>query len=277
MIDSGLSVSLARLQAHFDADPRCVAMYLWGSLGSGAADAFSDVDAAIVVHDPHFSAVKAELRGLCESLCGPLLVWLPEGEKAASVNFAFLFNDHDKVLLYDFYVSSLSAAGEGPGENLKVVLFDRAGIFNEPLPGAPIAAISASSLSAEIDNYWTYMYLNGKYYRRRDVYKMLYVQNVLFNTHLRLLQALEGKPRGNWWARDIHELSDAYQNDLRLYFGSSDAEAIARTLWQKMDLFSAHAQAICARSGLEYPAALESGVRRHLHDMGLDEGIKQRA
>ena len=49
--------------------------------------------AAVVVEDAYYDAVKAELRGICEALCGPVLVWLPEGDKPRSCNFAFLYAD----------------------------------------------------------------------------------------------------------------------------------------------------------------------------------------
>ena len=269
VIHSRLSASLARLEAHFKADTRCTAMYLWGSLGVGAADAFSDVDVAIVVVDRHYEAVRAELRGLCEALCGPLLVWLPEGEKPLSCNFAFLFADVGKVLLYDCYLSSVTTAHEGPGAAPKAVLFDRAGLFDEQTDARPATAAAAFGLSRDIDTYWIYMYLNGKYFCRQDVYKMLCVQNVLFNTHLKVLLASQGQTQVNWWARDVHALSAEHQNQLLIYFGSSDVHAITRALWQEMDLFATHARAACVRGNLEYPGALEDGVRRHLRDMGV--------
>ena len=115
MIHPGLRDSLRRIEAHFQADRRCAAMYLWGSLGNETADAYSDVDIAIVVHDLEYQAVKSELRSLCETLCGPVLAWLPEGERPQSCNFAFLFACDDAVLLYDFYLSSVTEAHKGPG------------------------------------------------------------------------------------------------------------------------------------------------------------------
>ena len=129
MTHPGLRDSLARIEAHFHADRRCAAMYLWGSLGNATADTYSDVDIAIVVDDSKYQDVKFELRSLCEMLCGPILAWLPEGEKNQSCNFAFLFAFEDELLLYDFYLSSVMDAHKGPGAAPKKVIFDRAGLF----------------------------------------------------------------------------------------------------------------------------------------------------
>ena len=263
MIDPVLTTSLARLEAHFLADDRCLAMYLWGSLGAGTADEFSDVDVAIVVRDEAYAAVRAELRGICERLCGPVLVWLPEGEKAQSGNVAFLYEESGKVLLYDCFLSAAAKALDGPGAAPKVVLFDRAGLF----AAEPIKRFASPDLLQEIDHYWVYMYLNGKYFRRQDVFKMLYVQGVLLNGHLSVLRAMLGAGSASWWAQEMHALPEAHQEELLIYFPAPAANSIAAALWRKMDLFAAHGRAACARQGLEYPAALEEGVRRHLRDM----------
>ena len=269
MIHPGLHETLAKLEAHFLADSRCAAMYLWGSLGKGNADSFSDVDVAIVIHDEHYQAVKSELQSVCERLCGPLLAWLPEGERPHTCNFAFLFAYDDEVLLYDCFLSSVTAAHEGPGSALKKVIFDHANLFETAQPAPVEKSGTPDSLSQDISVYWVYMYLNGKYYCRTDVFKMLYVQQVLFQTHLKILLAMNGHRDANWWARDVRLLSDGQQKELMAYFAAPDAQSIAQALWREMDMFARDARAACAQSAVEYPDHLEDGVRRHLRHMGV--------
>jgi hypothetical protein len=112
------------------------------------------------------------------------------------------------------------------------------------------------------------MYLNGKYFRRHDVYKMLYVQDVLFRTHLEVLLSLSPES-GGWWARDVQRLPEARRNDLLVYFGSGSAEALVAAIEREMDLFSDDAQTSCRQAGVIYPRGLETGVRRHLSHMGV--------
>jgi predicted nucleotidyltransferase len=267
----GLEESLNRLQAHFTVDKRCVAMYLWGSLGAGTADAFSDVDVALVVNDDAYEAVRNELRTACEALCGPILVWLPEGETPDCGNYAFVFEREGEQLLYDFYLSKASHAAKGPGTLPKCILFDHAGLLSsKPEPAAPSSPPPiADALLRSIDNYWVYMYLNGKYFRRGDLYKMLYVQDVLFQTHLNVLFALKPEVRRIWWAKDIRYLSEARQQDLMVYFGATDLPSLSSALAQEIAIFSEDAQAACRHFDLPYPAALERGVRQHLRTMGV--------
>lgn len=112
------------------------------------------------------------------------------------------------------------------------ILFGRTGLLAElgrrDLP--PAAAFTAPQLRQQIDVYWVYAYLNGKYYKRQDIHKLFYVQNVLLQTHMRVLRAFRPTADWNWWARDIHALSAAQQTEFVAYFGASTPQAVAAAL-----------------------------------------------
>ncbi|HZO90799.1 MAG TPA: aminoglycoside 6-adenylyltransferase [Chthonomonadaceae bacterium] len=258
-----LEASIARAVDYFRDDERVLGMYLWGSLGKGTADAYSDVDLALVVRDEDYNAVKGELRGVCERICGPIAVWLPEGETADLCNYAFLFHSGKDLLLCDFLILSESAYHRNRSR-AEQVLFDRAGLF-QPLAEAPrVQPFSPDTLSRTMDNYWVYAYLNGKYYQRADLFKLLYVQGVLFQTHMRLLHALHPDKPWTWWANDVKYLPEAKRQQLLAYFGATDLPGISAALEKELDLFSQDAQAACQQWNLPYPADLETSVRRHL-------------
>src|SRR5215216_6010642 len=80
-------------------DPRCLGLYLWGSSGKGTDDAYSDLDLAVVIRDADYEVVRQEFRPLCEAICGPLPVWLPEGEQEGFCNYALLFAAGPDLLL----------------------------------------------------------------------------------------------------------------------------------------------------------------------------------
>ncbi len=106
----GLLDSLERLKAHFAEDCRCLGMYSWGSFGTSHADAYSDIDVAVVIVDDAYRDVKRELPGICEDIFGNLVAWLPEGESDNLVNYAFLFPYRDDLLLYDLKLVTASWA-----------------------------------------------------------------------------------------------------------------------------------------------------------------------
>lgn len=259
--------SLSRLEAHFRQDERCLGFYLLGSIGRGETDAYSDIDAAVVVPDEHYAAVQQELRPLCERLCGPVVVWLPEGESAGFCNYAFLFESGEELLLCD-----LEIVAEGVFTRNRMspdrILFDRTGLLQSASRERTAAPFTAQRLAQWIHIYWVYAYLNGKYYRRADLYKLLYVQQTLFQAHFRILNALYADTEWGWWANDIRHAPEETRQSLLVYFGAADAAAVSRALTQEFDLFSADADAACRKWGILYPGDLERAVRRHLTAMG---------
>ncbi|MCL4505949.1 MAG: nucleotidyltransferase domain-containing protein [Chloroflexi bacterium] len=266
-----LTESLQRLQNRLMLDERCLGLYLWGSLANNTADEWSDVDVVAVIRDDDYAAVKAEFRAICEEACGRILVWLPEGESAAFVNFAFLFEVEDRLHLYDFSLENLSHLQQSPRLKPEHILYDRSGALAEVTGRATVQAqaLQPDELCHQIDIYWVYTYLNGKYYQRRDTYKMLYVQQVIFQTHMNVLHFLYPDAAWHWWARDVHTLPVEQQQELMVYFSAAQATEIAHALEREMDLFSRDARRVCAEWRIPYQAELEKGVRAHLQTMGL--------
>ena len=208
-------------------------------------------------------------RAMCEADCGPILVWLPEGEQAESVNYAFLFEAEGRVHLYDFTILAVSYIDKAAWLRPQQILFDKTGVLAKAAQRPEPRAFKPEGLAQQIDIWWVYTYLNGKYYKRCDAYKMLYVQQVIFQTHMRVLHALHSEAEWHWWARDIHTLPQAQQDELMVYFSAHEPDDIGRALGREMDLFSRDAQAACAKWQVAYPAELERGVREHLAYMGV--------
>jgi hypothetical protein len=267
-VNPKLLQALDRFVEHFRSDPRCLGMCLHGSIGRGETDEYSDVDVSIVVKDAHYAEVRAELRPLCEDVCGRIVVWLPEGEQENYCNHAFLYDGgDDELLLTDFEVVAETKFKEmavAPDR----ILFDHTGLLASiPKPEAP-APLAAAELAHLIDTYWVYASLDGKYFRRDDLYKMLYVQGVLFQMHVLVLRAFHPGVPWTWWAANVQHLDELRREELLVYFGAHDIEMVCEALATQLSLFSTDARRACALTGIEYPSAVENAVRAHLRDMG---------
>jgi predicted nucleotidyltransferase len=261
--------ALDQAVARFAADPRCLGMYLHGSIGRGETDAYSDIDVCAVIEDEHYEAVKAEMRRRCEELFGPIVVWLPEGERPSYCNYAFLFEHGEELLLTDFDIiaRSLFVEWNRPPDR---ILWDRTGVLGRVAGSAtPAPAAGDGRVLHLIDTYWVYAYLDGKYWRRADLYKLLYVLQTLLQLHFRLLHVLHHGTEGGWWAGDIARLPAEEQRQLRAYFCAATPGAAARSLARGMQRFADAARRVCAARGLSYPADRERAVRQHLRTMGL--------
>lgn len=152
------------------------------------------------------------------------------------------------------------------------MIFDRDGLFETSQALPSTSAPHATGVHHDITTYWIYIYLNGKYYSRKDTYKMLYVQQVLFQTHLKVLLKMSGITPAGWWVSDIHHLSENHQKDLKVYFPTPDIPAIVRAIGEEIDLFARDARdarAACEQNAVEYPNDLAEWVRRHLLQLGV--------
>src|SRR5271169_2961365 len=74
--ETARAATLAALTAWAEADPRIEALWLQGSLATGQADAFSDIDAYLAVTDAAFDEVWGEREAVLSRL-GGVLVWSP--------------------------------------------------------------------------------------------------------------------------------------------------------------------------------------------------------
>jgi len=244
-------------------------MYLTGSLGHGAADEFSDVDVVLVARNEDYDAVKSELRSVCEAVCGPIESWLSEGETAAFCNFAFLFRADPELLLYDFGIIAASAVPTYSRDSIRI-LFDKTGAIPVTDDTGSPGGLTADRLQGIQDRYWVYAYLNGKYWRRSDLFKLRYVQQVLFSIHMDLLHYLHPEIREwGWWPADIKHLPASQGQALDCYFRASDPETVGAALQDELDRFAEDARTACGRWGVVYPESQERSVRDHLRRMGV--------
>ena len=261
-----LRATIDSFTANFARDPRCAGLHLKGSGGSGTDDEYSDVDLELVVEDAHYAAVSADLRNLCERICGPIQLWFPEGVRPDSCNYAFLFEHGGEQFLYDFAIATRSSVAAGtrkPGR----VLLDPSGLLESLRAAHKTAPYTAERLPYVIDHWWLYAYLSGKYARRGDVLKLLYVQQTIFRSHLDVLRALHPEREWGWWPRDVARLPQNTQASLLRYFPAPSVPAIREALGEEVRSFSRDARAACARWGLTYPEDLERFVLRHLRAM----------
>jgi uncharacterized protein (UPF0305 family) len=114
------------------------------------------------------------------------------------------------------------------------------------------------------------MYINGKYFRRSDVFKILQTQQALFERHLSMLRFLYPDLEWTGWAsKDACFLPETYQERLLTYFAGARMDTICDLLRREMDFFSEDARHVCERYDTEYTEELEHNVRQHLRKMNV--------
>lgn len=95
-------------------DRRFLAAGLWGSLGRGDGDDWSDVDLVVVVTDDDVAAVTRDLRADQSALgLAGVVVDLPQNGIAGGAFLSVTYVDHRLPVHVDWYVCPKSAGGMG--------------------------------------------------------------------------------------------------------------------------------------------------------------------
>lgn len=262
--------TIEKFKLKFNNDNRIAAMYLYGSGGNGSDDQYSDVDLGVIIHDDFYNDVRDELKDICENICGEIHLWFPEGESKETCNYAFLFEFNDNQFLYDFTIMTEHFFQQNTWLNKqhKKIIFDNSNILSNDLDTLD-NVFYTGNIKWTIEQFWIYTYLNGKYYRRHDSFKLLYIQNVLFNNHMKLLNSLYPDQTWSWWPSDIKKLPETKQKEMLIYFGSKTINKITKALEKEIKIYAVDARRVCQKLEISYPQDLEEYVKRHLINMGV--------
>ncbi len=258
--------------AIFEADPRVSGAWMYGSIGADSEDDLSDVDPVFLVNDDDFEAVDAELRPMFERLCERVVLWWPDCMDTAghgSRNYAVLFEADGDLLQYDMTIMKESCLANShasvflAGVTPEQIFFDRKSLISEAVGRFEPATVSPEYLEWMVRRFWVYAYIHIKYLLREDVFKLRYAQQMLFESHVAALQALQPHWAWHWWPVGAKRAcSPDGRKALLDYFGTGDRASVQAALLREMDTFSRDAKAGCEALGVAYPSEVEYEVRR---------------
>jgi len=272
LLSSGARPNLLDATAdHFQADSRAIGAWMYGSVGAESEDEHSDVDPVFLVTDEAFDAIDGELRPMFDRLCEKIVLWWPEGINSMGLgikNYAILFDNGGGLLQYDMTImkqSSLAgpyARGLLVGVTLEQILFDHTGAIRAAVDAFVPDKVSPEHLVWMIGRFWVYAYIHIKYLLRGDVLKLRYAQQMLFESHIVALEALNPHWSWSWWPLGAkHAAAPESRRALLDYFGAADRDGIQAAFFREIDAFSRDAKAACEAVGADYPQAVEAEIR----------------
>ena len=260
----------------FKQDPRVIAAYHSGSVGTEREDEYSDVDPVFVIEPQHFESFDHELQNLLEPALGKAIlwwterwIWEPEGRKnpVNPRNYAIFFEMEGQLLQYDINIRATPAKNRIRVQSGQLI-FDKAGILEVFSSGTP-PTLDLKRLAWTIEMYWIYVYIHTKYLKRRDIFKLLYAQQELFHEHLDVLRFLQPNIDRAWWPLMADQVEKDAQKRLLIYFGANDVDSIARVLPEQVRQFSHDAREACEKWKVEYPDSFERAVLGYLQKTDL--------
>jgi predicted nucleotidyltransferase len=252
-------------------DKRCLGGWHFGSISRGLQDDLSDVDPVFLIEDEKFEEFDKHIFSIFQNIGEVALFWPEEFNSKNLKNYAILLKNNSSIVQYDFTIMN-KASVDIPfcriwynGCTEKDIIFDRFGDISNLLKSTTKNESKETDVNYIIQKYWLFSYIIVKYYRRKDIFKSLYMMNELFNTHVSLLLSYYiKKDWGNWANKISNNISKEKQTDLLLYFCKGDLEEIRNTVFNVTNRFSFHAKEICKYRCIDYPERLENEIIKYL-------------
>ena len=247
---------LARFQAECQADLRVAAAFVGGSLATGKADEYSDLDLYLILFDNEYESFFAAREAFLHQLGAP--IFLEDFDGFGFDMVLFIFEDGTKGELAFARAGSFQHIHNGPFR----VLIDRLNLLKGvtfPIEQVPPEE-QRCNLEKSIKSFWRYLYLlTGELGRRR----LLTAASYFDGMRRQLLQVcrlsndftdagghppIEGLlPQGL-----AHELK-------KTYFRLEHAEMV-QAAQQAVSLFQKVARPLAQAQGVPWPEALERVV-----------------
>ena len=265
--ETNREATLAALAAFAGADPRIDALWLQGSLATGNADPFSDIDAYLAIRDADYDAVW-EAREALLTRVGEPLVW----SNAAVPGMAAVHALTPGGVRLDLFFEKTSAVGAATRPAVKV-LVAKAGIAEQLRLGwEPSTAVVARAITTTIR-----MTRQGATWPLRVLGRgqwptLAKIELDLINFQIAQLMAVS-HDAANFY-KNPNALAQTLTDDERAQLGALTADALAgiaahdsaalKALQLRIhDALVAAGRAACATLGVDYPisAANERAVR----------------
>jgi hypothetical protein len=123
-----------------------------------------------------------------------------------------------------------------------------------------------------MDTYWFHTQMLIKYFKRKDIFKLIKNIDVLFHSHVDLLLSrYDTLDWGAWESKVKYCVPEEKQQHLRAYFARADFAALEDAVSQSMILFKQDAEEICEMKGIPYPAAIARQIMVSFQDRMTSE------
>lgn len=253
---------------YFKTDDRVLAAYMLGSALSEREDEFSDVDPVFFIKADCYQQFDKELPDFFRSMCDEIVLWWPERfNNETWKNYAVIFLSRSVLLQYDITIEPV------PEENKRTILpeqliFDKTGSIFTITDKIYLPKPSHDEINRTIDTYLVWSYIQAKYVRRKDIPKLIYVQQELFNSHLKVISYIYDHLRSyGWWCHTIKAIKDSYIKDILIsYLSHHDLDSISGKIIKQVLAFEKDSRDCCQKFNLPYPADKQQKVFRHLKE-----------
>lgn len=261
---SDLILMFEKVLAFVETDLRCKGGWHFGSVGRGETDEWSDFDPIFLVGNDDFEAFSADCPKILAAACDELLILWPEDfNNDCFKNFCAAVRLADNLHQFDFFILNADRPDDWmckthcKGCTKDNIFFDRIGEVAAFLDRGYRTDNNIPDTLRAIDTYWFHIQMLVKYFKRKDIYKIIAtIHDFIFHAHIDLLLSrYDTLDWGSWESKIKRCVPEEIQRHLLAYFAPADFAELKAAVKKGMTLFEQDARSICAYKGISYPEA----------------------
>lgn len=242
-------------------DVRCIGGWQYGSLSRGEEDIYSDYDPVFLINDRDFEAFAADVPKFLQKACDELVICWPENYNDGHFkNFCSVLKIGENLHQHDFFIMNAGypmtwfCRQHQKGCSRQNIIFDRTGEVGILLDKGLRTDNHIPDLSRAMDTYWFHVEMLIKYFKRRDMFKLIKNIDMIFHAHVDLLLAqYDTLDYGAWETKVKKCVPLKKQAHLLAYFVPADFDAMKNMVRKCMLLFREDADEACLKRGVFYP------------------------
>ncbi len=242
-------------------DTRCKGGWHYGSISRNMQDSYSDYDPVFLVEDKYFEGFSADVPKILKNACDELVIfWAESFNDNYFKNYCSVMKLGENLHQFDFFVLNQDYPMEWmcrqhlKGCTREHIIFDRTGEVGILLDKGLRTENQIPDLTRTMDTYWFHAEMLIKYFKRKDMFKLIKNMDVIFHAHVDLLLSqYDTLDYGAWETKVKYCVPKEKQQHLLCYFTSADFEQMKHTMLRCMPLFQKDAIDACCSKNVTYP------------------------
>lgn len=275
-----LEAAFHRITGILEQDPRCKGGWHYGSLTRGQEDIYSDYDPVFLVADKDFEAFAADAPAVLAQAADELLIfWAEDFNSGRFKNFCSVIRLGEELHQLDLFIINADYPDEWMCRQhckdctVDHIIFDRTGEVAEFLSRGYRTEHVVPDTVRAMDTFWFHTEMLIKYFKRKDLFKLLKNISVLFHAHVDLLLShYDTTDWGGWESKVKHSVPPEKQEHLKLYYVPSELGELEAAVTRAIAAFTEDAEEICRAKGIAYPASVSRQITAYFHKRMNESG-----
>ena len=273
MMHTDLELAFQKVIEILKGDERCKGGWHYGSISRGEQDIYSDYDPIFLVEDKDFEQFAADVSKVLAKVSDELLIFWGEGfNNEYFKNYCSVIRLGNNLHQFDFFIINADHPEEWmckqhcKGCTKENIIFDRTGEVAEFLDRGYRTDNWIPDTVRSIDTYWFHMEMLIKYFKRKDIFKLIKNIDILFHSHVDLfLSYYDTLDWGAWESKVKYCVPGEKQQHLLNYFAKADLGELEAAMKTSMNLFNQDAKEICKAKGIDYPDRIANQIISYFH------------